>query len=461
MNTDRGFVQSIDVGRGGLVTVTVVLGDLTTAVYVISDLDGDPERFNERLSKLALLRDAMNRAEPVEIDHDAGPAGEEIERAERITRDALGVESNLDAVVGLVAGVLVHTQAGLSPDHGSHDYAEVLLLTSTGEQGRFRLDLQLEEASTAAAQLDLLRDAFVNGELVRVIVSAADDQDSSWILEVATGGNVTADGGDDGATVVSGFIESLSLIPLPGQGGLPVSLASVVVTTAPEFVGAGGTVDPAAFTPSTLTFVVVEGSRTYTLIKAGLEDKLRMRLSATPLQGGFQKGVPTHGQDGGTVAPVNTVALGDTAAPGDTADPVADTFLCTAVQLLASLASASRPVWICIDRSLLDRGPDAIACTPGTPTSDLTPQTLRDLGIPYTALWRGHGCFNHGVYRFQVQAPAGIDICLDGKSLCLYPTGTPGIQSAYACVDGDHELTVEVESWTCGATFDIDVYRIR
>ena len=33
-----------------------------------SIIDGDPERFNERLSKLAVLRDAMNRAEPVEIE---------------------------------------------------------------------------------------------------------------------------------------------------------------------------------------------------------------------------------------------------------------------------------------------------------------------------------------------------------------------------------------------------------
>ena len=56
MTTDQGFVQSIDMSRGGLVTVHVLLTDGSTAVYVISDLDADPERFNERLSKLALLR---------------------------------------------------------------------------------------------------------------------------------------------------------------------------------------------------------------------------------------------------------------------------------------------------------------------------------------------------------------------------------------------------------------------
>lgn len=451
MNTDRGFVQSIDVGRGGLATVVVVLTDLSVATYVISDLDGDPERFNERLSKLALLRDAMNRAEPVEIDHDKGPAGEEIERAERITRDALGVESSLDTVIGLVAGVLAHTQAGLTPDHSSHDYAEVLLLSVSGAQASYRLDLQLAESDTATAQLDILRTAYASGDLVRLIVTTGDEQGSSWIIEVATGGSIASQAGaNDDATDVSGFIESLSLLPLTvgsGKGATePASLASAVLTTAPDFTGPGGTVDPAPFTPSTLTLLVVEGSLTYKLIKAGLEDRLRMRVSATPLQ----------------VAGPNEPAEGDHthANPGTNVD-VADTFLCSAAELLASLASASRPVWICIDRTLLDRGPDAVDCVDGTPTSDLTPSTLRDLGIPYTAVWRGHGCFNHGVYRFQIQAPAGVAVCLDDKLLCLYGTGTPGIHCAYACVEGDHELSVEVEDWTCSATFEIDAYRIR
>jgi hypothetical protein len=266
---------------------------------------------------------------------------------------------------------------------------------------------------------------------------------------VATGGNIASDAGENGdATDVSGFIESLSLIPLTVGGGKgavePGSLASAVLTTAPEFTGPGGTVDPAPFTPTTLTLLVVEGSLTYKLIKAGLQEGLRMCVNATPLKvaGPNDPGGDTH---------LN---------PGIDIDG-ASTFLCSAAELLASLASASRPVWICIDRTLLDRGSDAVDCVEGTPTSDLTPSTLRDLGIPYTAVWRGHGCFNHGVYRFQIQAPAGVAVCLDDKVLCLYGTGTPGIHCAYACVEGDHELSVEVTDWTCSATFEIDAYRIR
>ena len=246
MTTDQGFVQSIDVGRGGLVTVHVLLTDGSTAVYVISDLDADPERFNERLSKLALLRDAMNRAEPVEIDHDAGAAGEEIERAERITRDALGFPTAGNAVVGLVVGLLVHSQVGVTPTPASHSYAEVVLLATNGLQGSCKLDLQFPERSTAIAQLGLLQAAYAAGITVRVLLTS-DDAGQEWILEVAEGDDIAGSGEKGDETAVSGFVESLSLIPLtPPAAG---NLASAGFTTAPEFTGPGGTVNPVRSRP--------------------------------------------------------------------------------------------------------------------------------------------------------------------------------------------------------------------
>ena len=114
MATTRGFVERIEIGRGGLVTVTIVEGDVSRSMYVISDLDADPERFNERLSKLAVLRDAMNRAEPVEIEHSAGDAGEEIDRAARISRDELDPPGSVEQVSGLVLQVAVDSRNALS-----------------------------------------------------------------------------------------------------------------------------------------------------------------------------------------------------------------------------------------------------------------------------------------------------------------------------------------------------------
>jgi hypothetical protein len=454
MTTDRGFVQSIDVGRGGLVTVNVLLVDGTVAIYVISDLDADPERFNERLSKLAILRDAMNRAEPVEIDHEEGPAGQEIERAERITRDTLSDPAAAQTLVGLVVGVLVHGQNQATATAEVPDYAEVALLLTTGGTTTYRIDLQIPERATATDQLGLVRDAYAAGNLVGLTVGAADAQGNQWVLEVATGGTIAGSGGEGSATAVSGFVESLALEPL----SLPApfnaaSLASVGFTTAPEFTGPGGTVDTAPFTPTLVELLVVEGSLTYMLFKAGLQENLRMQVLTTPLQ-------PKDANN----PPVTYQAPDATASPSTQQDTVVTqapiTYLVTGAELLAPLASASRPVWIQIDRDMLDKGPDA-ACVPGVPSSDLTPKTLRDLGIPYTALWRGLGCFNRGVYRFQIQPPAPVKIWLGERPLCLYPADEPGVKFAYACVEGDHEVRVEIEGWKCGSNFALDVYRIR
>jgi hypothetical protein len=323
------------------------------------------------------------------------------------------------------------------------DYAEVALLSTSGQAGSYRIDLQIPERSTATDQLAVVRDAYEAGKLLGLRVGAADAQGKQWVLGVATGGEIGGSGAGKSAATVSGFVESLSLIPL----SLPApfnsaSLASIGFTTAPEFTGPGGTVDTAAFTPATIELLVVEGSLTYLLFKAGLQENLRMQVLATPLAGTFQ--------------PPNNRGSAEAVPPPD----ITATSLVTGAELLAPLASASRPVWIQIDREMLDKGPDG-DCVPGVPSSDLTPQTLRDLGIPYTAIWRGLGCFNRGVYRFQIQPPAAVKIWLGDRPLCLYPADEPGIQFAYACVEGDHEVRVEVERWTCGSNFVFDVYRLR
>lgn len=31
----------------------------------------------------------------------------------------------------------------------------------------------------------------------------------------------------------------------------------------------------------------------------------------------------------------------------------------------------------------------------------------------------------------------------------------------HACLEGNHEIEVEVEEWSCDLTFDFDVYRLR
>ena len=126
----QGFVFKIEVGRAGLVSVEIIHADGSRGTYVIEDLDADPERFNERLSKLAILRDAMNRAEPVQIEHVNGEAGRVIDRVARISRDELEPVVKVVPYTGLVVDVSVHAENGISGGEERHDIAKVILLTT-------------------------------------------------------------------------------------------------------------------------------------------------------------------------------------------------------------------------------------------------------------------------------------------------------------------------------------------
>lgn len=461
---DRGFVQRIEVGRGGLVTVLLVLADGTTGTYVISDLDGDPERFNERLAKLAVLRDAMDHAEPVEIEHDQGKAGEEIERAARITRDALGPPLNVDQVAGLIVTLSLHSENSLATGGETHDSARVQLATTAGGSQTVVLDMQAPERAVAVAQLDMLRDAQASGALVRLIVAGATEGGAPHIVEVTVDDDLSSLGGDRTMTV-SGFVESLGLIRFPGETSQEAMLANVRFTTAPEFTGPGNTVATDPFTPQLWTFLVTRGSPAYVLFDEGLTDSLRMRVAYIDVAGGRDSGgggqTPPPSQPAGSLEPhaagANGVPAADVAGGGKPDGPVG---LALAVELLAPLASASRPVWVRIEREMLDRGPDA-DCVPGVPSSDLTPQTLRDLRIPYPAEWEGLGCFNPGVYRIQLQLPGTYRVRVDGHEACLYDSSEAGVRFAYACLEGCHTVSVAIDAWTCDNEFVMDVYRLR
>ena len=208
MATHRGFVQSIQVDRAAVVTVVVVHADATLGTYIIQDLDGDPERFNERLSKLAVLRDAMNRAEPVQIEHQTIEQGEEIETAVRITRDALGPMGTLNQMSGMVAEIVVLVQNGVAASGDLHAQATVTLLAPDLSTVTAVLDLQAPERLAVSDQLDMLRDAQSSGATVRLVVTGSTPN----IVSVAVGDSGESDGTSGQATQVSGFVETLSLI---------------------------------------------------------------------------------------------------------------------------------------------------------------------------------------------------------------------------------------------------------
>ncbi|MFW6069809.1 MAG: hypothetical protein ACOC9X_02090 [bacterium] len=471
IETVRGFVLSIEVGRAGLVTVRLVHDDGSIHSYVISDLDADPERFNERLSKLGLLRDALTRAEPVEIEHSGGEAGRIIERVSRISRDDLRPPGALALVTGLVLDVMVHVENRTGPDGERPDSARVTLLGTDLSVVQLVLNLQTPERLVADHQLQMIREAQQAGDLVRLLVEGegADAPDSTVtgkqggrILAVAVDHNADAFG-DERAEEISGFVESLSLIALK-PGDATGNFAHVRFTTAPDFSGSGGSVGLAPFTPVLWNLLVPRYSLTYDLFEAGLRDNLRMRVSLVSLAPREdEEEIEEREADEEREAMVEAGRIAARMARVRDADGAPQNLAITlAAELLAHLASASRPVWITISRATLDHGPEHYPCVTGTPTSDLQPRTLRDLRLPYPAAWEGLGCFNPGIYRFQFKLETDFTLFVDGEELCLHEaSGEEGVYMAHACLGGEHEIRVELAAWTCDHEFVMDVYQLR
>jgi hypothetical protein len=462
IETKRGFVQRIEIGRAGLVVVTLLHEDGATAEYHIRDLDADPERFNERLSKLGVLRDAMTRGEPVEIEcsrEDKAGAPRLIERATRITRDSGWLAQHLETLDALVADVSVFAENRAAAAGEKADTAKVSVITGELTRRELTLDLQIPERDVAGAQLKIILEAKQQGMPLRFYV----DSENQRITGVATDASLQQFGRDNG-TVLDGFVEALSLVLTVGGTD---DLAVVRFITAPPFSGAGNVVALTPFTPDILDLLVFRESTNYKLFEAGLRDNLRMRVKVLTVAGGYKERQPKGKADesaGGAPAAVAKKSkagsyAGMAATTGDEERP--EIVFVTGAELLAPLASASRPVWIKISRKTLDEGPDGFECTVGVPSSDLSPQTLRDLRLPYPAVWTGWGCFNHGVYRFQFDLPGPFEISVDGKPLCLHDADIGGIKFAHACLGGEHEVKVKVENWTCDKQFIMDVYRIR
>lgn len=450
MSTVRGFVKSIEVGRGGLVRIAV-LHTGGVAEFTVSDIDGDPERFNERLTKVAVARDALNRAEPVEVESEGDKQGGEIERIARLSRDALAPPNGAEDVSGVVLDVTVHSVNDVAGDGESHDEAGVTVLTLGGAIRRLRLDLQAPERAVAIEQLRTIREAAAAGSLVGFVVDGDAESRGGDIIAVSTNAQ-SGRKGDIEAETTSVFIESLGTISDAQAAG---GLAVVVATTSPELEGPGGVVDPAAFAPAALELFVPRGSTAYALVEAGLRENVRMRLSYIPLRRGDEDDENDDEPRDHVEQPPDANRLRVSVRKGRAANLLLD------AELLAPLSSASRPVWLHIDRALLDVGPDD-GCVPGLPSTSLKVRSLRDLRIPYTASWIGYGCFNPGVYRIQLTSTPGSVVRVDGEEICLYDSGDgTGAVSGYACLKGHHGVVVEIPEYVCDTDFDLDVYRIR
>jgi hypothetical protein len=369
----------------------------------------------------------------------------------------------------LVLDVMVHVENRTGANGERPDLARITLLSHDLSTVQLTLNLQTPERLVVDHQLRMIREAQQAGDLVRLLVEGGGDGGDDTAVAGKRGGRILAVAvddnadafGDERAEEISGFVESLSLINLL-PGSATGNFAHVRFTTAPNFSGSGGSVGLIPFTPTLWNLLVPRHSPAYALFEAGLRDNLRMRVSLVALAPQEdEEDVPDEDVETAAGAETRRIANRLTRARvgGDGPQNLAITL---ANELLADLASASRPVWITISRATLDHGPEHYPCVTGTPTSDLKPRTLRDLRLPYPAVWEGLGCFNPGIYRFQFQLATAFKLFVDDEELCLHEAdGGEGIFMAHACLGGEHEIRVELAEWTCDYEFVMDVYQLR
>lgn len=460
----RGFILRIGINRSGLVQVQLLKDDSSTLDLQLQDLDADPERFNERLSKLGLLRDAMNRAEPVELSYlpDDKTGGLEIDAIARLTRDADGSPQKIEIADGLVVNLQLFAENRTVSGGETPDRAKVSVLLTDLSQLQLSLNMQIPERQVAAQQFQWILAAHSSGDALRFYYDSADHV----IFAVASSSGDSGFGGDQAQTL-DGFVESLS----PSSAGAGAAFSEFTFTTAPAFAGSGNYIPLQAYSPTTLSLLIARGSPGYALVEAGLRDALRMQIRAYDLSASHDAG--RDAADGASPPSVRDERLGlradgnakvvvrDYISESPAPALVVPTLVAGRVSLLAPLASASRPVWVRIARESLDHGIECAPCTDGVPTSDLTPRTLRDLRLPYPAQWSGWGCFNHGVYRFQFTLAVPLEVLLDGEPLCLHAGDDAGIRFGHACLGGEHQVEVRLMQWTCDQDFVMDIYRIR
>lgn len=480
MITSMYYVLDLSMGRAGLATATLVpVSGSTNLTVHVSDVDAEPERFNERLTKIALLRDAMNRAEPVRVTTVEGKSGLEVDEVTRVTRDWLLAEGKPEVAVGLVLNLRTLARHGTSSAGEASDITQVTLYDPAG--ARFvtsALSLQMQERGTADAILATLTEGLHAGTAVRLDLMRDPRSKTTWIV------GATEQRGQAVEQVIDGFVESLGLRM---AGRWP--LAEVYITTAPRLIGPRRVVDPALFTPDRVLLLVPQGSQMATWLERALAESRRVRIGHVILGASEQAEPGVSDLD----------ASLDDGVPGETSDPAVTDLtasLLTSLVVMAPHASAARPVWTCVRQEALEQ-PPSIECIPGTPA---TIASVGGLQVPHRAAWEGTGCFVHGVYRIQVISPVQPVILVDGVAPCC-PVGIPlekakeevtaelaagrlesGLQRiayqetvsiskarttpdlqvwmVHICVEGSHTVRIAFDAWRCGYRLALDVFRV-
>lgn len=394
MATYRGFVRSIETRNDGWVecVLRAVHAGNQDRAFLIQGLDGDLEKINRRLAQLGLLRDALARTLPVEIQFTSeGSQGDLIEDVIIYPRPSFDGRQGARLVTGTVIGVSITERgpvAASSPYVDEADVAAATILTSSGSIEGVLVDLQRPDAMTGHAILELIREAHRTRRPLELMITSEfetdkpashrDENDFNTIpgyVQTCRWQTVP----EDDLDYLYAFVERMEQRweSYEASEAAALSHIEVVYTTSPGQTPEGDVSDNGTFMPVTDAAWVHADSPLVERLRDALRGSLQVKL-------GLAEGRLIH-----------------------------------SVEVVSHLGSAARPIWIEIkQRAICPPGQDSLC--DNVPTI----QPPRDTHLnrtPYTVAWTGHGFFNEGIWRFVVAADGPVRLLIDGEVPCCDP----------------------------------------
>jgi hypothetical protein len=463
----RGFIQSIEVRDDGVVEfiVQAVHAGNTTQSFFIEDLDGAVEKVNRRLAQLGLLRDALARVLPVEVDYEAQEAkGNIVLNLTIRPRPSLDGRQAARRVQGVVVGISLF-EYGPSSTAGTYldlpDLAAIMLLSDTGSLEQFRLDLQRPDPLTGQSMLRLLEQAHRTRRVVALAVSMEsswnDQRERSSLFKQATTGSVPGfiqacewpTVPEETLDYVYAFIERLGqrYESYESTTSWALSWVRVVYTTAPGQTPEGDVSDNGGFAPQTSEAWVHSDSPLFHRLEVALRDRLQVKLGLSP--------AGSEGSD----------AVGEITERREVHE----------VELVGHLGTAARPVWIEMRRCV---NPEASQSPCANIPTIQAPDAVAFSDMPVSYCWKGRAYFNEGIWRFVLRCTCKCTLLVDGKPTCSLECGeeTPAcgfgcdrleqpdeseFEQYHAFLNGVHAIDLTLAGRRCGDPFELRIYRIR
>ena len=443
MATFRGLVHTLQIRDDGWVEVVLqaVHANNATQTFFIKDLDGDITMAHKRLGQLSLLRDAITRILPVEIEYEADSAqGNLISEVMVHPRPSIAGHTFGSPIQGTVIGISITELgplSGLYPYTDAPDIAGITLLKGDGTIVALQLDLQREEALTMHAMLALLQAAHKNRRPVIILTASDGRRSDSGDNRFVSSTNVPA---NQSAYIIAcewvnvpeamldychAFIECLGqrYESYDSIEAATLSEVSVVYTTAPAQTPEGDISENGSFVPVTQTAWVHDDSPLLCLLKMALKNGFQVQL-------------------------------------GLLEDKIHE------VEVSSHLGSASRPIWICINQSFVQEKSES-NCN-NTPTiQSLSSSSLSEMSL--SLCWKGKGYFNEGVWRFKVSTSGRYELKIDGRLPCCLQSiedcccekndSTLALNHVY--LKGMHAVDLTLYNQKIAEPFTLLAYRIR